>query len=1121
MSSPALNITTITANDAQQALQNDGLDTLGLTTLALSTRWADTTPAVSDYNSTNLTLHIGALHAPYRGILEFAFSPVKTTLAADITVAATSLTVKSGDGANFPSPTGGTILLTLTSPSSTKTEVVECTARTGDTFTITRGAADSSAQAFSTGDAVTLRMSSGARTSDFIGADGNPLTDSCAVYRMHPAAVWRLETLMQDRYSTGTNPVILPIPWVMVVRGAQGFKSARWFEPDEAITGINGDVSFHDGRGLIVDPVYVAALFADLQAWLVGLTGKTSTAPANGAGGVQSIAGLVTGTLVHVVDLHGNVFQPAAPAVPAPALVTKNGGGTQTGTVPASGLVTLAAGDGIDSAGTDNGRLRWGWATNGVLARTKLIPPALPGGGMPPAALGRQFYRLAVVDTTWALLGNRTASAVLGIPADDQTIPSDVLPTVRDQVIINYLTDGPDTLGQAATVLARPSPQIILAVSAAIDGSMAVPAQPGANAHWPAFPAPNTNQAFPSPLVSAKQGITAAWTAGTDVVVTIPADNVPAGAHIRIYPQQFVTIPAITQEPSFLRGDGGAGIAVAATVTNIFLPNPFALAGGQPKPNPASLTMDIVVMPRNGARKMWGAVNVTVQAGPAAAPPDAFPGPNAVNAMLPQTQSIAPDPLFGIPTTVTPPGGAPGNVIAFVRALASEGVPRQGPRLPTMARFETVMVTGTSGGTPAGTLNWEAVLSGGRWARETRSALHASGNPGNPAAHDLHAPGIHVTGALAYDLARHAARRTQPIIPLPGSPGTQPGWVIGMAGNNFNTPQDNTTTNTGCGVLLETVAAVCETPELSVVTPPAPGTNTQNVINSIASSIGVTAPTFTAGNDVRVIGEIRREVIVSKSGLRDALWSLRRALREARELIYIESPEFARTARPSGAPTAEQVDLVAEIVTSLNAHPNLKVIVCTPREADFAANYPGWSREHYKARAEAVGNLLSTAPDRVAVFHPIGFPGRTAFIRTTSVIVDDVWALVGATHFRRRGMTFDGSAAVASFDRQMDNGYSKNVRAYRRNIMAASMAIPSLGAGSPTADWLRLGKPESSFELVSDWLGEGGLGAIQPLWPGPSDTTVLPATDDMADPDGSDGSTFLGLLGSLIAESGH
>jgi hypothetical protein len=120
-------------------------------------------------------------------------------------------------------------------------------------------------------------------------------------------------------------------------------------------------------------------------------------------------------------------------------------------------------------------------------------------------------------------------------------------------------------------------------------------------------------------------------------------------------------------------------------------------------------------------------------------------------------------------------------------------------------------------------------------------------------------------------------------------------------------------------------------------------------------------------------------------------------------------------------------------------------------------------------------------------------------------------------------MTFDGSAAVASFDRQMDNGYSKKVRAYRRSLMAAKMAIPAPlpAPAAPSADWLRLGQPESAFQLVVDWLGDGGLGQIQPLWPGPSDTSVLPATDDMADPDGSDGGTFLGLFASLIAEAGN
>jgi len=398
---------------------------------------------------------------------------------------------------------------------------------------------------------------------------------------------------------------------------------------------------------------YVAGLFADLQTWLTGLTGTTSTAPATGAGGVQSIAALSSSTLVHVVDLHGNVYKPALPAA---TLVTTDGSGNQTGTVPAAGLVTLNSGDGIDvaSPATDNGRLRWGWETNGVLARVRLAPPALPAGS-PAPSLPQQFYRLTVVDTIWALLGNRTGEKVLGIPADDQTIPADVLPKVRDQIVIDYLADGPDTLAEASAVLARPSQNMILAVSPVLDTTMAVPTQVGVNAHWPAFPVPNGGAGFPSPPASAKDGITAEWTAGSDVVVTVAADKVPDGAHIRIYPQVYVTIPAITQEPSFLRGDGGAAIARAGQPTLVLLGNPFQLATGQPRPSPANLTMDIVVAPRSGARKMWGAVAVQVSAGPAPAPADPFSGTNGVTSMVTTFESIAPSPIFGVPDTITPP----------------------------------------------------------------------------------------------------------------------------------------------------------------------------------------------------------------------------------------------------------------------------------------------------------------------------------------------------------------------------------------------------------------------------------------------------------------------------------
>ena len=616
MTAPSFPITTITPASIQQNLTSDGLDTLGLTMLALSTRWADTTPAASDYDGTAVTLAIGALRAPWRGILEFAFSPVSSTLAADLSTTDTTLTVQAGDGNKFPSPSGsGSIALVLTNAGGTTMEIVDFTVRNGDSFTIDRAANNTTAEAFKAGDKVALRLTDRTRTSSFIGADGNPLT--CAVFRLHPAAVLRLETLMKNRYATGANPAG---PSGSLVHGGE----RRGGLHHRAVVRAGRIDRQRFGQNLLPrwtrahrrSAVRGGGVRPDGQDLAGGLGDR--------AGGVGSIATLLSAaTQVHCVDLHGNVYQPALAAA---TLVTEDGS-NKTGTVPQSGLVTLNAGDGIAASSNDGERLRWGWATNGVLARTRLVPPTLPTGQNAPSLL-RQFYRVAVVDTVWALLGNRTANTVLGIPADDQTIPADVLPNIRYQVVIDYLADGPDTLPTASAVLARTPQNMILTVSPVLDGGMSVPTQAGANAHWPAFPAPNSNAAFPSPPASPKDGLQAAWATGNDVVVAIAADKVPDGAHVRVYPRQFVTIAAIGAQPSFIRGDGAAAIAQQTKATAILLPNPFGLTGSQPRPSPANLTMDIVVMPRQGTRKMWGDVSVQVTARPASAP-DPFAGTTA------------------------------------------------------------------------------------------------------------------------------------------------------------------------------------------------------------------------------------------------------------------------------------------------------------------------------------------------------------------------------------------------------------------------------------------------------------------------------------------------------------
>ncbi|MDP9075219.1 MAG: hypothetical protein M3N98_13865, partial [Actinomycetota bacterium] len=406
------------------------------------------------------------------------------------------------------------------------------------------------------------------------------------------------------------------------------------------------------------------------------------------------------------------------------------------------------------------------------------------------------------------------------------------------------------------------------------------------------------------------------------------------------------------------------------------------------------------------------------------------------------------------------------------------------------------------------------------------SAQHASANPGNPAGPDVQAPGVLVDGQLAYDLAFHAVRRAQPILPLPTSTGATPGWLVATGGNNFNLPPAPASDSdgappvrSGVGALLETVPAICETPELSLADPSTVPTDFATLLNDVATALGLGGPpAVSVTNGDRLVRETRREFYLSKFGCRDAQWALRRAINQASELLYVESAAFARTAHPSGPAAPHEVDLVAELINRLVAEPNLRVIIATPRLGDFDPRYGGWVRRAYADRAEAVGAVKGAAPDRVVAFHPVGFPGRAAVLRTTVVIVDDVWCLTGASHWRRRGMTFDGAADVVSFDRQLEDGYSKKIRDFRRSRMAALLQVDPAAAAGASGDWLRLARPRSAFEEVADLLAQGGLGRVVPFWPGPTDTAVQPTTVDIADPDGSDGSKFITAFAGLLAE---
>lgn len=89
-----------------------------------------------------------------------------SSLNGAIDAAALSITIKTGDGAKFPAPTGGDFfLVTLyqkVGAAEVSHEIVKCTDRAGDVLTVARAQEGTSAQAFSSADPIEMRLTAGA-----------------------------------------------------------------------------------------------------------------------------------------------------------------------------------------------------------------------------------------------------------------------------------------------------------------------------------------------------------------------------------------------------------------------------------------------------------------------------------------------------------------------------------------------------------------------------------------------------------------------------------------------------------------------------------------------------------------------------------------------------------------------------------------------------------------------------------------------------------------------------------------------------------------------------------------------------------------------------------------------
>jgi hypothetical protein len=916
-----------------------------------------------------------------------------------------------------------------------------------------------------------------------------------------------LETTTSDRPEQGRGLPFRPTPryifFPFVPTQNMSYKSGlaeAW-----ADLGFAGPARFYDGDGLPIDPFGVMAAFvAILKKFPVLQAVDFGSPPLDPLRLAQHLP-TETKTRIRFSGADGKPY----------------GGQHLTGVTAfsaASGLYDLSGTSvGLDAVSAsftqdDHDRLVFGPATSGRLT-SSFTPPTLPSG----VTLARDFYSLRVLQLKSYLIGDWPD------PLLDEATKVQRKPAVRINENVAFLADGNDVLAainQALPSGANPS----LAVAQAIDGAFSIPPSVGDSAHWPKFPAGVTvdaNATLPTALKAQVQdSLQANWFTGdandfkkADVVLQLK--NLPAQAWVRIYTRKF--LPDAVQG----RGDGQGRLVPADGTLSVNLTDPFSLRdpknpspGDVSVPSKAILMFDLAVVLPNSKTRIYGGLNVAVGDPPATAP-SFDPGTNPTGTAAFRGVSNAGILGLGTPTSAPPPA----NLADWAKLLSGETQPRDASRLPTMARRE-LLVAGLQSSL------WTGVIGGGRIARETVSAGTRISAPASLGGRETCVTGATTHGGrLAYDIARHAFRRSKDILTR----------LSELSNSQWNLPAEPTAVGIGqnpganngtfAGAVLQTIAPFCETPELFAAW--STGTNVNTVIqfvidDVIPASLPLRSQVVSAlqglqtnpappepakedGAEQRMAVELEREITSVFYGRRDAQWALKGALQTARHLIYIETPGFCTT---SAAIVAEYAaDLIGLLKNQLGSRPGLRVILCVPKVPDFAPGYEGMSAYEVLDRLSIIKGKTGASPvtplppTQTVLFHPIGFPGRYSRVETNVVIIDDAWAMIGGATIRRRGLTFDGSSDLVVTDTLLENGRSPGIREFRRKLLAARLGVQT-DPSQPS--FVALSEAATTFNFVRDVVAAGGLGDVSPVWDGttPGLDPTTPLTVDQANPEG-------------------
>ncbi|MFC4784546.1 phospholipase D family protein [Nocardioides sp. MAHUQ-72] len=158
-----------------------------------------------------------------------------------------------------------------------------------------------------------------------------------------------------------------------------------------------------------------------------------------------------------------------------------------------------------------------------------------------------------------------------------------------------------------------------------------------------------------------------------------------------------------------------------------------------------------------------------------------------------------------------------------------------------------------------------------------------------------------------------------------------------------------------------------------------------------------------------------RDYPFANGGERSVARGYTKALSRARRLVYVEDQYLWG-------------HHVGDVFTqALRDHPDLHVVAVVPQHPDRDGAVT--RTPQLLGRRRAMLEMMSVAPDRVAVYGIENHAGTPVYVHAKCCVVDDTWATIGSDNFNRRSWTHDSELSAVVVDQGEDpHAYARRLR---------------------------------------------------------------------------------------------